>query len=152
MKTRFSLQSVLIAGVVATVAMTLFTYMAPLMGFEMDIPKMLATTMGEPIIVGWIAHFMIGEILAISFGAIFLKKTNKSANLKSGTLFSLIPWFAAQVMAMPMMSIMTGGSYISGFFSGSMMVAMASLVGHLIYGAILGSIYKPRSITANARA
>lgn len=150
MKTQFSIKSALVAGLVATTAMTIFTYMAPLMGFEMDIPKMLANTMGGPIIVGWITHFMVGEILAINFGAIFLSAVNKNPNLKTGSLFGLIPWFIAQVMVMPMMSLMGGGSYSNGLFSGSMMVAMASLVGHLIYGAILGKIYKPETVVATA--
>lgn len=150
MKTQFSIKSALIAGVIATAAMTAFTFMAPLMGFEMDIPKMLATTMGVPIVIGWIAHFMVGEILAINFGAIFLRTTNKVSDLKSGALFGLIPWFVAQVMVMPMMSVMSGGSYTAGLFSGSLMIAMASLVGHLIYGAILGGLYKPQAITAAA--
>lgn len=151
-KTRISIKSALLAGVIATAAMTAFTYMAPLMGFEMDIPKMLANTMGTPIIVGWIAHFMVGEILAINFAAIFLKKTNKTANSKSGALFGLIPWFVAQVMVMPMMSVMSGGSYSDGLFSGSIMIAMASLVGHLIYGSILGGIYKLQTGTATVAA
>ena len=102
MQTRFSIQSALIAGLIATAAMTAFTFMAPLMGFEMNIPQMLAGTMGAPIIVGWIAHFMIGEILAINFALIFLKRTNRTSTLKSGALFGLIPWLIAQVMVMPM--------------------------------------------------
>ena len=152
MKTQFSIKSALVAGLIATAAMTIFTFMAPLMGFEMDIPKMLANTMGAPIIVGWIAHFMVGEILAINFAAIFLRKTNKAADFKSGALFGLIPWFVAQVMVMPMMSVMAGGSYTAGLFSGSAMIAMASLIGHLIYGAILGGIYKPQTIAITATA
>lgn len=152
MNAQFSIKSALLAGLIATVSMTLFTFMAPLMGFEMDIPKMLADTMGAPIIVGWIAHFMVGEILAINFAAIFLNKTHKVADFKSGAIFGLIPWFVAQVMVMPMMSVMAGGSYASGLFSGSIILAMASLVGHLIYGAILGSIYKPEIVTANVTA
>ena len=152
MKTQFSIKSALVAGLIATAAMTIFTFMAPLMGFEMDIPKMLANTMGAPIIVGWIAHFMVGEILAINFAAIFLRKTNKAADFKSGALFGLIPWFVAQVMVMPMMSVMAGGSYTDGLFSGSAMIAMASLTGHLIYGAILGGIYKPQTIAITATA
>lgn len=152
MNTHFSIKSALIAGLLATAAMTAFTFMAPLMGFEMDIPKMLAATMGAPLIVGWIAHFMIGEILAINFALIFLKQTNKTANLKSGALFGLIPWFIAQVMVMPMMSMLSGGSFSAGLFSGSIMIAMASLVGHLIYGAILGEVYKPELVTAKVAA
>ena len=152
MKTQFSIKSALIAGLIATAAMTAFTFMAPLMGFEMDIPKMLANTMGTPIIVGWIAHFMVGEILAISFAAIFLRKTNKTSDFKSGALFGLIPWFVAQIMVMPMMSTISVGSYTAGLFSGSAMIAMASLVGHLIYGAILGGIYRPQLVTAATTA
>jgi len=152
MKSQFSIKSALLAGVIATAAMTAFTFMAPVMGFEMNIPKMLASTMGTPIIVGWIAHFMIGEILAINFAAIFLKITNKTADIKSGSLFGLIPWFIAQIMVMPMVSVLSGGSYSAGLFSGSIMIAMASLVGHLIYGSILGAIYKPEYTTVNAVA
>jgi len=151
-RSKFSLRSALIAGAIATAAMTVFTFMAPLMGFEMNIPKMLSTAMGAPIIVGWIAHFMIGEILAINFAAIFLNKANKPANLKSGALFGLIPWFIAQIMVMPVMSIINGGSYSAGFFSASIIIAMASLLGHLIFGAILGSIYRPKTVAATATA
>jgi len=150
MKQNISIKSALTAGFIATAAMTAFTFMAPLMGFEMNIPKMLAGTMGAPIIVGWIAHFMIGEILAVNFAVIFLKKLNKAADIKSGAIFGLIPWLIAQIMVMPMMNVMSGGSFIDGLFSGSIMIAMASLIGHLIYGAILGGIYKPKAITNNA--
>jgi uncharacterized membrane protein YagU involved in acid resistance len=149
-KSYFSFKSAFIAGAIATAAMTIFTFMASLMGFEMDIPKMLAGTMNAPIVVGWTAHFMIGEILAVSFAIVFLKKTNKSANLTSGAMFGLIPWLIAQVMVMPVMSIINGGSYAAGLFSASIIIAMASLIGHLIYGAVLGSIYKPKIATAIA--
>ncbi len=152
MKTRFSLQSVLTAGAIATAAMTLFTYMAPLMGFEMNIPKMLAHTMGAPLIIGWAVHFMIGEILAINFAAIFLQETHQNSNIKSGAIFGLIPWMASQLMVMPMMSVLGGGNYFDGLFSGSILIAMASLAGHLIYGAVLGRIYKPQIISAEATA
>jgi uncharacterized membrane protein YagU involved in acid resistance len=152
MKSRFSIQSALIAGITATAAMTIFTYMAPLMGFEMNIPKMLAGTMKIPIVFGWIAHFMIGIILAFSYAAIFLPTTKKESSWKSGAIFGLIPWLIAQIMVMPMMNLLNGGNYVDALFSGSIMVAMASLVGHLIYGAVLGSIYKPVTILSKAAA
>lgn len=152
MKTQFSIKSALVSGLIATAAMTIFTFMAPLMEFEMNIPQMLAHAMGTPIIIGWIAHFMIGEILALSYAVIFLSKTNKPANFKSGAIFSMIPWIIAQIMVMPMMSIMSGGNYGTGLFSGSVMIAMASLMGHLIYGAILGGIYEPKIISNMAAA
>lgn len=146
MKTQFSIKSALIGGLVATAAMTAFTYMAPLMGFEMNIPKMLAGTMGAPIIVGWAAHIMVGVVLAILYATVFLPGLNKEANLKSGALFGIAPWLLAQLMVMPMMSLMSGGSFTSGLFSGSILVAMASLIGHLFYGTVLGALYKPQSV------
>jgi uncharacterized membrane protein YagU involved in acid resistance len=146
MKTTFSYQSALIAGVIATAAMTAFTYMAPLMGFEMNIPGMLAGTMGAPIIIGWLAHFMIGIILALIYAAIFLPLTKKDASLKSGAIYGIFPWLLAQLMVMPMMMVMNGASFTSGLFSGSIMMAMASLVGHLLYGAVLGGIYGTKKV------
>lgn len=143
MKNNFSFKSAVIAGVIGTTAMTLLTFMAPLMGIEMNIPSMLASTFGAPIVVGWIMHFMIGIVLAINFAALFLPKFGSSNKIKSGAMFSLIPWLMAQVVVMPMMTIMNGGGYGDGFFSGSIMIAFASLMGHLIYGIVISLIYKP---------
>lgn len=142
-KTQFSLKSAVIAGVIATIAMTAFTFMAPIMGFEMNIPKMLAGTMGAPLLVGWMAHFMVGIILAVIYAAIFLSFINSKSNVRKGILYGVFPWLLAQVMVMPMMSIMNGGNFASGLFSGSLIIAMASLMGHLIYGAVIGLLYKP---------
>lgn len=147
MKFNFSVKSALFSGVAATIAMTVFTLMAPLMGIEMDIPAMLSGTMGAPIIIGWAAHFMIGIILALSFAAIYYPKFGSKNKIKSGIIFSIIPWLMSQVVIMPMMSIMNGGSYFSGFFSGSIILAMASLMGHLLFGVVLGLTYKTDSIS-----
>lgn len=141
MNSNFSIKSALLGGFAGTTVMTIFTFMAPLMGIEMNIPQMLAGTMGMSIIFGWIAHFMIGEILAINYATIFLNAVNANPNIKNGALFAVIPWLAAQVMVMPMMTLLNGGNYFDGFFSGSMVMAGASLMGHLLYGAILGIVY-----------
>jgi hypothetical protein len=37
-------------------------------------------------------------------------------------------------MVIPRMSFTYGGSYLTGFFSDSIIIAIASLIGHLIYG------------------
>ncbi len=150
MKSRFSVTSALIAGFIGTIAMTLFTYMAPLMGFKMDIPGMLANTMHAPIIVGWIAHFMVGEILALGYAIFYLNIFKQNANAKTGAIYSILPWLLAQLVVMPMMMVMNGMPYSAGLFSGSFLVAMASFVGHLIYGAFVGAIYKPEMEIAEA--
>lgn len=147
MKTNFSISSAVIAGLAATAAMTVFTFMAPLMGIEMNIPEMLAGTMGAPVIVGWAAHFMIGVILAVSYAVVYYPNFGSPNKMKSGAIFSLVPWLMAQVIIMPMMSIMNGESYGAGFFSGSILLAGASLMGHLLFGVVLGLLYKTDAIT-----
>ncbi|MBI1936914.1 MAG: hypothetical protein HYS25_02205 [Ignavibacteriales bacterium] len=152
MTVKLSIPSAIFAGITATVVMTAFTFMAPLMGFEMDIPKMLAGTMGAPIIIGWLAHFMVGIILAILYAFFFLPFSKREPNFKSGMMFSVIPWLMAQIMVMPMMSTMNGGTFAAGLFSGSLMMAMASLVGHLLYGVVLGFLCKPSAAVVSAGA
>lgn len=52
-----------------------------------------------------------------------------------GAVWGVVLWLLAQVVVMPMM----GG----GFFSmamGGMMAVMGSLMGHLLYGVLLGAI------------
>lgn len=147
MKSKLSINSAIVAGLTATTAMTLFTFMAPLMGLEMDIPAMLASTMGAPVFVGWIAHFMIGIVLALSFASVYSPNFGSENKLKSGVIFSIIPWLMAQIIIMPMMSVMNGEEFISGLFSGSVILAFASLMGHVVFGAVLGALYKADAIT-----
>ena len=42
---------------------------------------------------------------------------------------------------MRVMSAVNGMSFIDGLFSNSIIVAIASLAGHLIYGMVLGKLY-----------
>jgi hypothetical protein len=136
------------AGVAGTIAMTLMAMVAPMMGMpEMNIPKMLGNFMGVPVAVGWIAHFMIGTVLAISYANIFAAKLPGAPALR-GVLFSLIPWFMAQIAVNPMM----GAGVFALNTDAPLMMVMGSLVGHVVYGAVLGLVYgtapKPKAVTA----
>lgn len=121
------------AGILGTVTITFAaTILAPLMGLpKMDIPGMLAGVMGGSVVLGWAAHFMIGTVLAFGY-ALFGSKLPGPAVLR-GAIYSLAPWLLAQVMVMPMMGM--------GFFSGAFAPAFGSLLGHLMYGAVVGVVY-----------
>jgi len=137
-----NLKKAILAGVIGTLAMTIFAAMAPLMGMpEMNVPKMLSGTMGLPVIFGWLAHFMIGTILALSYATVFYKKIPGSGAVK-GLIFSLVPWLMAQLVVMPMMAVLNKMSFASGIFSGSFILAFGSLMGHFVYGLVVGIIYK----------
>lgn len=131
------------AGIAGTAAMTTLMLMGPLMGMpDMNIGKMLSGVMGTPIAIGWIAHAMVGTVLAIIYAYAFSLKLPGAPWLR-GALFSFIPWFIKEGMLSPMMG--------TGFFeSGTpapLMMAMGGLMGHLAYGIVLGTIYGSESAT-----
>lgn len=125
-------------GILGTVAITIVaTFGAPMMGLpKMDIPGMLANVMGGSIVLGWVVHFMIGTILA--FGYTLLQERLPGPAIIRGALYGLAPWFMAQVAVMPMMGM--------EFFSGAFAPALGSLIGHLIYGAVVGVVYSSSAV------
>jgi uncharacterized membrane protein YagU involved in acid resistance len=134
------------AGALGTLAMTIFAAMAPLMGMpEMNVPKMLSGAMGLPMVFGWVAHFMVGVVLALLYATVFYNRF-KGSRVVKGMKFSLIPWLMAQLIVMPMMAVMNHMSFSSGIFSGSVIMALGSLMGHLVYGLVLGLTYKEISV------
>lgn len=63
-----------------------------------------------------------------------------------GALWGVVLWLLAQLIVMPMM----GGGLFSSAMGGAMAV-MGSLVGHLMYGGLLGAIASaPKLGTAHA--
>jgi uncharacterized membrane protein YagU involved in acid resistance len=138
----------LFAGIIATVVMTAVgMFVAPMMGIpRMNPAEMLAMKMGGVLALGWVAHFMIGSILALIYAAV-ARFIPGAAPLR-GALYGIGPFLVAQIVVMPMMGM--------PLFSGSVSMAMGSLLGHLIYGAVLGAIYgvptaasSPASINAS---
>ena len=144
MKHQFSLSRTILAGIIGTVIMTLFTYMGKLMNIEMNIPAMLSSMFGGNLIIGWIMHFMIGTFLAFFYTFLFYEKISVNPVWLRGAIYGILPWLMAQILVMPMMSLMNGMSFSGGLFSGSFMMAMASLIGHLIFGAVVAIIYEPK--------
>jgi uncharacterized membrane protein YagU involved in acid resistance len=122
-----------VAGIVGTAVMTVVgLWIAPMMGMPpMNPAEMLAGAMGGLVALGWIAHFMIGSILAVIYALV--APALPGAPPVRGALYGIAPFLVAQIVVMPMMGM--------PLFSGSMVVAMGSLIGHLIYGAVVGGIY-----------
>lgn len=132
----------ILAGLVGTLVMTAVgLWVAPMMGMPpMNPADMLAHAMGGSLMLGWLGHLMVGVVLAIGYAIVSPKLPG--APWLRGALYSLAPWLLAQIAVMPMMGI--------PLFSGSMALAGGSLIGHLVYGIVLGSIYGEGS-TAEVR-
>ena len=122
-----------VAGVVGAVVMTVVgLYVAPMMGIPpMNLADMLAGQMGGNGVIGWGGHFMIGVILAVIYAVV--AGSLPGPVIVRGALYGLAPWLLAQLVVMPMMGM--------GLFSGAMNLAMGSLLGHIIYGGVVGVVY-----------
>lgn len=131
-------------GIAGTAAMTMVgLYAAPMMGLApMNPAEMLAGAMGGMQAAGWAAHFMIGIVLAAGYALVASRLPGPP--VARGALYSVAPWLMAQLAVMPMMGM--------PLFSGSMMIAMGSLIGHAVYGAIVGAIVGEETTVSTSRS
>jgi hypothetical protein len=133
---------VLFGGVIGTLAITFLMYVgAPMMGLpKMDIAAMLGSVLGGWA-MGMTMHVLNGAVIFPLIYAYFLFGKLPGAPYLKGILWGIALWLIAQLMVMPMM-----GAGVFGLKMGGPMAAMGSLVGHVLYGALLGSIAgHPRS-------
>lgn len=122
-----------IGGLIGTAVMTMVgLFGAPMMGIPpMNPADMLAGAMGGILMLGWGAHFMIGVVLALGYALV--ESIIPGPGVARGAIYSIAPYLMAQLVVMPMMGM--------PIFSGSASMAMGSLIGHIVYGAVLGGIY-----------
>ncbi len=121
----------ILGGIIGTAVMSLVMFIAPMMGMpKMSPPDMLAGTMGMPIAVGWVMHFMIGIIFAFAYTYLFAPKVKISNLFLKGAVFG----FAVFIFAQIMMAVM-GAMLPMPKMEGSMIMMMiGSFIGHIIYG------------------
>jgi len=122
-----------IAGLIGTAVMTMVgLFGAPMMGIPaMNPADMLAGAMGGSLILGWAGHLTIGVVLALGYAQV--GSLLPGSAIARGAIYSLAPWLMAQLLMMPMMGM--------PIFSGSASMATGSLIGHIVYGVVLGGIY-----------
>ena len=134
MKTKIS-QS-LIGGIIATAVMSAVMMLAAMMGMpKMSPPNMLATMMGVPIIIGWLMHFMIGVIFALSYAYLFINIVRKiNSNALKGVIFGIAAFIFAQI-AMVILDAMMGG--LPPMEGSVALIMIGSIMGHIIFGIVV---------------
>ena len=127
---------VILGGLVGTLAITFLIYVGgPMMGLpKMDIAAMLGGLLGGWTI-GMMMHFVNGTIIFPLIYAYFLFRKLPGTPLLKGAIWGVVLWALAELVVMPMM-----GAGIFGLKMGGAMSALGSLIGHAIYGALLGLI------------
>jgi uncharacterized membrane protein YagU involved in acid resistance len=139
---RLNVKLAVAGGLAGTVVMTGLMLVAPAMGLPpMNVGAMLGSVMGGSLVLGWMAHVVIGILLALGYAALFAPRLPGPGVVRGG-VFSVVPWLMAQLVVMPMMG--------AGLFGGSAAGAIGSLMGHILYGMVLGAIYGTRQPSAAA--
>jgi len=132
-----SLMKSVAGGLAGTVVMSMMMrFVAPMMlGHPMDIAAMLGNMMGGSYALGMAAHLMNGIVIFPLAYALLVFRFLPGPPALRGMMFGTILWLLAEVMVMPM----AGAGFFSSEIGGAKAV-MAALMGHLVYGALLGAI------------
>jgi uncharacterized membrane protein YagU involved in acid resistance len=135
-------------GIVATASMTVLSMVAPIMGMpKMNIPEMLSGMLGGIIILGWMMHFVIGITFTFVYVYLLNNKLKITNNLLRGAIYGVIVFVFAQIMMVGMGVV----GLLPAPPSGSLPLMMVgSLMGHLVYGIVLGAFAV--RVTAESKA
>ena len=122
-----------IGGLAGTVVFTLMMkFLAPeMIGHPMDIAAVLGTFTGLGTSAGVVMHFLLGTI-GFALGFVIVGPYLPGPGWLRGVIFMAAVWFLAGLIAMPVLGV--------GLFFGGAKEAMAALIGHVVFGAILGLV------------
>jgi len=130
----------MLAGLVATVVLSALMLAKAMMGLmpDVDVIAMLANQMGSGAALGWMAHFMIGIIgYGVAYALVF-SNLPLGGHAIRGLLLGIVGWLGMMVMLMPMM----GAGLFGTLMPSGMMVPVATLMLHAVFGIVLGLTFK----------
>ena len=140
--TGMNVKAGLIAGFIATVALSIFMIAKGAMGLMPQLNPIedivhvaqVVTSLNLPLPFGWVGHFFLGTVI---WGLIYaaLQASVPGAPVVKGLIFGALAWLAMMILFMPLAG--------HGLFALSVgpQAVVATLVLHLIYGAVLGVVY-----------
>jgi uncharacterized membrane protein YagU involved in acid resistance len=113
-----------------------FGMMMGMMGMLPMIGKMV----GQPsAIAGFVVHMINSAIIGAGFALVFGKYATKiKTGLGFGSLYGVIWWVLGPITLMP---LFMGMGFGANWTMAAAVKMMPSLMGHLIYGVILGFLY-----------
>lgn len=126
------------SGFLATVVLSILMIAKAKMGMmpHLDLIAMLARMLGDPgvPIIGWLAHFTVGTLFyGIAF-ALLAGKLPGTCTVQ-GMILAIMGWLVMMIVIMPM-----AGAGLFGLGLG-IAAPIATLVLHLVFGAVLGAVY-----------
>lgn len=131
MKTKIDVVQGAIAGAVGGVP---FGMMMGMMGM---LPMVAMLVGSESVAVGFIVHMIISVLTGVAFALVFGSKvTSAGKGFTCGLVYGVIWWFLGPLIFMPLMLDMGVMLSLEGMTN-----ALPSLMGHLVFGGVLGAYY-----------
>jgi len=133
----------MIAGFAATVVLSLLMMLKSAMGMmpQLDVIAMLGGMSERMMGVGgagvaWLIHFLIGTVLWGVLFALLHDVLPGTGPIVKGISFGVLAWLLMMILPMPMAG--------AGFFGMAMgmMAPVMTLVLHVIWGAVLGAVFR----------
>ena len=147
----------LFAGVVGGAVMSMILGLARTMGMQVDVELMLGTLLGEPPsvairMIGLIVHLVISGLIALLYAAGF-EYVMQRAGWRVGLAFSLVHLLIAGIFlgVIPALhplvpEVMPApGAFMANL---GILGIGAFVLLHLLYGAIVGTMYEPVHVPA----
>lgn len=125
----------LIAGIVFGIMMQMMSAPTP-EGGKMPMMAMVAKVVhSDSLAVGWVYHLFNSAVIGLIFALLFGDRAaSYGADAGWGVAYGLLWWVLGALILMPVLLGMPAFSPLKTMLP----VAMGSLVGHLLYGLILG--------------
>jgi len=121
-------------------------------GREMPMMAMVAMVVrSDSLVIGWLYHLFNSAVIGALFGLLLGRRVHSAATgLAWGAAWGVIWWVLGGLILMPMLLGMEPFAALR--MPPMRPVAMGSLAGHLLYGLILGLLFKQlrRSVPALA--
>jgi|ERR1043165_1026560 uncharacterized membrane protein YagU involved in acid resistance len=131
---------VLLAGFVATGAMTLFMIIAPFIGLpKMNFGEFMGALLGDSMVAGWFMHFAIGIIYAFVYVMFFNHTIPVIKDVFRGMCYGILIFMASEII---LTTIMMTREITWAQRENMAVLAFGNCIAHLIYGATLGAFFK----------
>jgi hypothetical protein len=138
-----SIASGFIATIVMSMAMAIAFGISRAIGnaqggwFAALVSNDLINRIGDGVAIGLVLNLILGLVWAIVYARWFVERL-PGAGWQRGMLFSLLPWLLSLLVFFPATNLGFFGSELDAGF----LPAAGNLVLHLIYGAVLGTLYR----------
>lgn len=141
-----------VAGAIGTGILTALWLVEPSIGLpKIAIGQILSTFMSVSvahlrvgIAGGWIVHLVVGILLALIYARFFADRLSGPPAAR-GAIYGALVFVVAQSVFMPLVG--------AGFFAhGDLELLAGSLLGHIVYGSVVGWIYDRPTIATPALA